>query len=56
MNIDDVACATVLAATLVSIGIAAASFLASEVRRGEPVAHVCPRSHSIPSAPLPGAG
>lgn len=56
MNMDDVACFTVLAATVMSIGLAAASFLADGARRSEPVAQECPRSHSIPPTPAPRTG
>ena len=43
---DDVACMTVLTASVVSISLAAASFLAEKPRQGVPVAQECPQSSS----------
>ena len=56
MNMDDIACITVLTAVALSISIATAGFLRDEVRRGAAVAQECHRSHSTPSASQPGNG
>ena len=56
MNMDDIACVTVLTAVALSISIATAGFLRDEVRRGAAVAQECHRSHSTPSAHPPGNG
>ena len=55
MNMDDIACITVLTAVALSISIATAGFVRDEVRRGAPVAQECPRSHatSMQVAPPP---
>jgi hypothetical protein len=59
MNMDDVACITVLTAAVLSIGMAVAPLFVDEARRSAHLAKECQRSPStqiVPSASSPRNG